>query len=71
LGKLKKMFNDKKWKGSIPVPRDEAEKNNLIQNIIYKAGIENVDEGEYDSLLILPGSRQIIGKFQQNDLVLG
>jgi hypothetical protein len=56
IGNKKKCFN-------FPEPRDEAEKRNLIQQIIYKAGIEDVDEGEYDCLLILPSSRQLIGKF--------
>jgi hypothetical protein len=71
LTKLKKIFNDFKWVSNIPEPKDESEKKNLIQNIIYKAGIEDTDDGEFDSLLILPASRQIIGKFQLLHLVLG
>jgi hypothetical protein len=63
LGKLKKILKDTYWSKKIPEPRDEAEKKNIIQNTIYKAGIDIVDEGEFDSLLILPASRQIIGKF--------
>ncbi len=64
LTKLKKILQDSYWVNNLPEPRDEAEKNNMIQNILYKAGIEDVDDGEFDSLLILPDSRQIIGKFQ-------
>jgi hypothetical protein len=71
LTKLKKMVNDYKWVSNLPEPKDESEMKNLIQNILYKAGIEDVDEGEFDSLLILPASRQIIGKFQLVHFVLG
>ncbi len=64
LEKLKKKFlvgNIRE--GQFPKPRDEKEKKNLIQQIIYKVGIEVEDEGEYDILLLLPDTRQIIGKF--------
>ncbi len=69
--KVKFPIGNEKMCLNFPEPRDEAEKRNLIHQIIYKAGIEDVDEGEYDILLILPGSRQLIGKFQLLHLVLG
>ncbi len=55
------MFENKKWVKNLPRPKDEEEKNNLIQNVLFKAGLAVFQsKEEYDSL---PELHKIISKF--------
>ena len=57
--KLAEKFREKTWTAKIPKLLN-GERKNFIKNVLYEAGVEDPIQGEYDSLIILPTTRQII-----------
>jgi hypothetical protein len=59
------MLKQKSWANKIPKPDQGEERDNVIQHILFKAGIQLTKKDfkqEYDCLIILPSSRLIIGE---------
>jgi|688.fasta_scaffold348454_2 hypothetical protein len=63
MKEIEDMFNKKSWAKKI---RKKKDRKNVIKNILYKAEFQSIQKRfkkEYDCLLILPRSRQIVGEF--------
>jgi hypothetical protein len=58
--KFKEKLRSPNFATAFPMPIKAEEEANFLQNFLYETGLEYVCDEEFDSLIILPDSRQII-----------